>query len=164
MEEAQAVLSRSLNANPGNWFLHYALGDLWLLKKDIPSALQSFHRASSLNPNDVNLAINLAKRLEQAGLIRSRGTVSSCLQTGPPKACPSSMKRPGSSSRRPTPPTAKEMVVSFETRGEGANEKDTVGWYHFQTGDIKTAEFYIREALLLDPQNPTIRAHLLAPG
>jgi tetratricopeptide (TPR) repeat protein len=73
IEEAQSVLSRSINANPGNWFLHYAQGDLWLLKRDIPSALQSFQRAASLNPNDVNLALNLAKRLEQAGLTREAG-------------------------------------------------------------------------------------------
>jgi Flp pilus assembly protein TadD len=52
------------------------------------------------------------------------------------------------------------MVELLKARGEGANEKDTVGWYHFQIGDAKTAEFYIREALLLDPNNATIRGHL----
>ncbi len=51
------------------------------------------------------------------------------------------------------------MVDLLSVKGEGANEKDTVGWYYFNIGDLKNAEHFFREALLLDTGNAVIRAH-----
>ena len=55
---------------------------------------------------------------------------------------------------------AKPFIDTLRVKGEGAYEKDTVGWFFYKTKDFNSAEAYFREALQMDPDNNVIRGHL----
>jgi len=60
---------------------------------------------------------------------------------------------------------AKPLIELLRIKGEGAFEKDTVGWYYYRAGAYAEAANYLQEAVRLDPENNVIRAHwLLARG
>jgi tetratricopeptide (TPR) repeat protein len=160
-DEALEIVTKSLRKTSQDWFLYYVLGDLYFLKLDIKSASQNYNRAVALNPDDMNLAMNLAARYSQAGM--NREAEEQYLRAY--KWTPQNMPIVNEVAwyfidTKNAPQQAKEMIEILKFKGEGANEKDTVGWYYFNTGDFKSAEYYLREAILLDPGNAIIRAHL----
>ncbi|HAJ27959.1 MAG TPA: hypothetical protein DCG53_12085 [Syntrophus sp. (in: bacteria)] len=161
LDSAVELVSQSIKKRPNDWFLHYVLGDLYLLKRDVNSASQSYGRAAALNQGDVNMAMNLAIRYEQAGM--NREAEAQYLRAY--KMVPQNMPIVNEVAwyfidTRNSPLQAKEMVEILKNKGEGANEKDTVGWYYFNINDFKSAEYYLREALLLDAGNAVIRGHM----
>ena len=161
LDNAIDIVTSSIKKKPNDWFLHYVLGDLYLRKRDIKSASQSYGRATTLNPDDMNLAMNLASRYDQAGMTRE----AEAQYLSAYKRAPQNMPIVNEVAwyfidTRNSPQQAKEMVEILKMKGEGANEKDTVGWYYFNINDFKSAEYYLREALSLDAGNVTIRAHL----
>jgi len=161
LDNAVEIVSKSLKKKPNDWFLHYVLGDIYLLKRDLKSASQSYGHATTLNPDDLNLAMNLASRYDQAGMTRE----AEAQYLRAYKRAPQNMPILNEVAwyfidTRSSPQQAKEMVDILKIKGEGANEKDTVGWYYFNINDFKSAEYYLREALSLDAGNVTIRAHL----
>lgn len=159
-DEAQNILSGSLKTMPQNWYLHYVLGDLYLLKRDTRSAHTYFSRAAALNPDDLNLAMNLAARYDQAGMTREAEEQYLRAFAKAPNFMPIVNEVAWYYvETRNSPHQAKEMINLLKNKGEGANEKDTVGWYYFNIGDIKQSEYYLREAMTLDPANPIIRGH-----
>lgn len=161
LDNAVEIVSKGIKKKPNDWFLHYVLGDLYLLKRDVNSASQSYSRAASLNPDDMNLAMNLATRYNQAGMIRE----AEAQYLRAYKRAPQNMPIVNEVAwyfidTRNSPQQAKEMVEILKIKGEGANEKDTVGWYYFNINDFKSAEYYLREALSLDTGNSIIRGHM----
>jgi len=160
-DDAIDIVKKSIKKKQSDWFLHYILGDIFLLKRDLNSAAQSYERAAALNPDDVNLAMNLAARYERAGMTRE----AEAQYLRAYKRAPQNMPILNEVAwyfidTRNSPRQAKEIVEILKIKGEGANEKDTVGWYYFNINDFKSAEYYLREALSLDAGNATIRAHL----
>ncbi|MFA5180743.1 MAG: tetratricopeptide repeat protein [Syntrophales bacterium] len=161
LDNALELVSKSIKKRPNDWFLHYVLGDLYLLKRDVNSASQSYSRAAALNPGDVNLAMNLAARYDQAGMIREAEAQYLRAYKGAPQNMPVVNEVAWYFiDTRNSPQQAKEMVELLKNKGEGANEKDTVGWYYFNINDYRNAEYYLREALSLDTGNAIIRGHL----
>jgi len=161
LDNAIEIVSEIIKKKPNDWFLHYVRGDLYLLKRDVKSASQSYSRAASLNPDDVNLAVNLATRYEQAGMTRE----AEAQYMRAYKRAPQNMPIVNEVAwyfidTRNSPQQAKDMIDILRIKGEGANEKDTVGWYYFNINDFKSAEYYLREALSLDVGNSIIRGHL----
>jgi len=55
---------------------------------------------------------------------------------------------------------ARPFIDTLRVKGEGAYEKDTVGWFFYKTKDFNSAEAFFREALQMDPDNNVIRGHL----
>jgi tetratricopeptide (TPR) repeat protein len=55
---------------------------------------------------------------------------------------------------------ARPFIDTLRVKGEGAYEKDTVGWFFYKTKDFNLAEAFFREALQMDPDNNVIRGHL----
>ena len=160
MDEALDAVARASRKKPDNWFLHFVLGDLYLLKRDMKSATPHYQRAAALNPEDVNLALNLAARYTQTGLIQEAEEQYLNAYRKAPRSMPIVNEAAWFYiESKNQPRQAKEMVDLLSVKGEGANEKDTVGWYYFNIGDLKNAEHFFREALLLDPGNAVIRAH-----
>lgn len=160
LDDALEIVSKSVKKRPNEWYLHYVLGDLLLLKQDVNAASQSYSRAALLNPDDVNLAMNLAARYDHAGM--DREAEAQYLRAY--KRAPQNMPVVNEVAwyyidTRNSALQAKEMVEILKRDGEGANEKDTVGWYYFNIKDYKSAEYYLREALLLDAGNAVIRGH-----
>lgn len=159
--DAIDIVKKSIKKKPNDWFLHIILGDIYLLMRDLNTASQSYGRATALNPDDMNMVLNLAARCDRAGMTREAEE----LYLRAYKKAPQNMLILNEAAwyfidTRNSPHQAKEMVEILKTKGEGANEKDTVGWYYFNINDFKSAEYYLREALLLDKGNAIIRAHL----
>ena len=159
-DEALNVVSSNVKKLPQNWYLHFVLGDLYLLKRDTRSAHEQFSRAATLNPDDLNLAMNLATRYDQAGMAREAEEQYLRAYKKAPHLMPIVNEVAWYYiETRNSPQQAKGMIELLKSKGDGANEKDTVGWYYFNMGDIKQAEYYLREAMTLDPANPIIRGH-----
>jgi Flp pilus assembly protein TadD len=68
MDGAERVFRRALKMDPGNWLVLYNLGNVCLNTNRISEAIDLFARARQANPNDPDIAHNLAIARSRLGL------------------------------------------------------------------------------------------------
>jgi tetratricopeptide (TPR) repeat protein/transglutaminase-like putative cysteine protease len=144
--QAAPELDKATILSPENAELHVSLGRAYLNTGDQPKAIAAFEKAAALSPtppvwNDIafDLAENgfdLAKAQQYAEWA-VRATSAAIGKINLQHVTPGQMRE----------------VTSL------AACWDTLGWVHFQKGDLETAERYIRAAWLLD-QNGEMGDHL----
>jgi tetratricopeptide (TPR) repeat protein len=162
LDDAMSLVRQNLKLQRDSpWLMNLLLGDLYVLKKDVRSAADSYREVLQLRPHDVNLTFNIAMRYEQMNLGKEAETLYVAVQ----KQFPKNMLYVNHLAwfyidRVNEPQKAAKLVSILESEGEGGSAKDTIGWYYYRTGNIKSAEYYLREAALLDPDNVLVRAHL----
>ncbi|MCK9364897.1 MAG: tetratricopeptide repeat protein [Syntrophales bacterium] len=137
------------------------MGDIYALKKDSATAGESYRQALKARPDDVNFMINIAARYEKINLDKDAEDIYSQLQ----RRFPRNMLFANHLAWfyievKKEPERAAKLVALLESEGTGTGAKDTVGWYYYKTGDLKKAEYYLREAVAIDPENAVVRGHL----
>lgn len=160
LAEAVAVLRNALKKEPRNQWYLLTLGDLLLVRGELVEATEVLERAVKLNPQDVNLLINVGGRLEKINL-DNRAEEKYLMAYKQEKENPLVINQLAwfYVDKVKNFEKAKPFIEILRLKGEGAFEKDTVGWYYCQTGDYRAAEGFLREAVQLDPANHVIRAH-----
>jgi tetratricopeptide (TPR) repeat protein len=143
------------------WIVNLMLGDLYFLKKDFPSAADSYRQALKQHPADVNLMINVGVRYERMNL----GKEAESLYISAQKRFPQNMLFVNHLAwfyveNMNEPRKAAQLVSALESDAEGSAVKDTIGWYYYKIGDFKSSEYYLREAAILEPENVFVRGHL----
>jgi tetratricopeptide (TPR) repeat protein len=161
LDEAMDLVQKNLLKQPKAWSLHYLLGDIYFLKKDFKSATASYGQALSLNPNDVNMALNVGARYEKIGIdteteryyvdIRKKFRYNALVAN---QLAWFYIDRMG------TPLRAKDLVETLMAETNWPEMSDTIGWYYYKMGEFISAESYFRQALLLMPDHPETRARL----
>lgn len=161
LDEAFSFIHQSIKKRPDNWMMSIILGDLYLLKGDTRAAGESYQQASKRIPDDMNALLNIAVRYEQIGLVKEADMlfINNQHKFGQNLLFANQLAWIYIEKLN-TPQKAADLVGRLEREGEGANVKDTVGWYYCKIGDFNRAEYYLREALALDPEDLTIRGHL----
>jgi len=159
-DEASRVLEEGMKRIPQDGYLPLVAGDLELFKGDLEGAARMYARAEAAKETNPNHMINIAARY----VAMQRLTDAQRLYLKAVSLYPADIQITNEAAWffidiLKKPEMAKEMVEVLKKKGEGANEKDTIGWYYFLTGNEKTAEYYLREARELDPRNPIIQAH-----
>ncbi len=160
LKEAGVFLEGALKKEPRNQWYLITLGDLLLARGDVKEARSFFERAIELNPHDVNLLLNIGMRYEKINLdylaeelyLRAHGERKDSIVVINQLAWFYVDKVNDLKKARP-------WIETLRLKGEGAYEKDTIGWYYYKLGDYKAAEDLFREALEIDPNNHVIRAH-----
>ncbi len=162
LDDAMALVKQNMKPHQDSaWIMNLMLGDLCVLKKDLGSAKDSYSEALKLRPRDVNLMFNVAARLEQMNLDKEAEKLYVAIL----KQFPKNMFYANHLAwfyidRANEPQKAANLIGVLESDGEGAGVKDTIGWYYYKTGNLKSSEYYLREAIALDPENVLVRGHL----
>ncbi|MDD5168267.1 MAG: tetratricopeptide repeat protein [Syntrophales bacterium] len=162
-EEAIAAVLTQVKKSPRDWRLFFLLGDLYLANGNRPDALNSYQRALALNPDDVDLVLNLCSRYSRAGfhaemekmLISARAKQPANLLLTNQLAW-FYVETLGSLDK------AKPLVDILYRQAKDASALDTVGWYCYKVKDYKNAAYYLNEAIKLDPENRVLKQHLAA--
>ncbi len=159
-DEAAGILKSAMKKEPGNVQYPVMLGDLYLLKRNVSAAKELFEQALKMAPKDLNVLINIGSRYEKNSLDKE----AELLYLRAVELYPDNMIAVNHVawfySEKGVYAKARPFVDTLRVKGEGAYEKDTVGWFFYKTGDYSSAESYLREALQLDPDNNAIRGHL----
>jgi len=58
------------------------------------------------------------------------------------------------------PQKADDLIGYLKTVNQEPGIQDTIGWYYYKTGELKSAEHHLRGALKLEPQSGFVLAHL----
>jgi len=159
--DAISLLRKAIKRDPNNrWYL-LTLGDLLLAKGEIQEARDIYERLVASNPRDVNLLINVGGRYEKINLDKKAEELylKAYMEDKNNLVVINQLAWfytdvAGELNK------AKPFIDILHLKGEGAFEKDTVGWYYYRMGNYQTAERFFREALQLEPSNHAIRAHL----
>jgi len=160
-DEAAAVLRQAIKKDHKNVQYPIILGDLLLAQKNISGARESFQQALQLAPNDLNVLINIGSRYEKNSLDKDAEAIylkANGLYPG--KILIINQLAWFYTDTRGDLEKAKPFIDTLRVKGEGAYEKDTVGWFFYKARDYNSAEAYFREALQMDPDNNAIRGHL----
>ncbi|MCX7982650.1 MAG: tetratricopeptide repeat protein [Syntrophales bacterium] len=160
LDEAVSVLQGALKREPRNQWYLITLGDLLIARGNVTEATDIFDRAVKLNPKDINLLINIGGRFEKINLdkkaedlyVRAYGQDKENLVVLNQLAW-FYVEAVGDLEK------ARPYIEILRLKGEGAYEKDTIGWYYYKRDDFSSAEGFFREALHLDGANNVIRAH-----
>jgi len=161
MNEAVDIVQKSIRKRPKAWSLRYLLGDLYVLKKDFRAAVASYRDALALNPEDVNLALNVGARYEKNALDAETEKYYLELQSKlPNNTLVANQLAWFYIERMGAPPKAKALVELLMVEKERPELKDTIGWYYYKLGEFVNAENYFREALRLAPEHHETRARL----
>jgi cellulose synthase operon protein C len=161
IDDAIFLVKQNIKNDRDGWLMHLLLGDLSLLKKDLPAAADSYRQALKQRPDDINLLFNIAIRYEQMKLDREAEALYVTLQRRFPKNIYYINHLAWFYIDRTNEPhKATKLVNILESEGEGGGIKDTIGWYYYKIGDFKSAEYYLREAISLDLENALVRGHL----
>jgi tetratricopeptide (TPR) repeat protein len=160
-DEAAGVLRQAMKKDPRNVQYPVMLGDLLLAQKNISGAREAFQRALQLAPNDLNVLINIGSRYEKNSLdkdaeaiyLRADGLYPGNILIINQLAWFYTDTKGDLEKARP-------FIDTLRVKGEGAYEKDTVGWFLYKARDYSSAEVFFREALQMDPDNNIIRGHL----
>lgn len=136
-EEAAAELEKAISLDPENAALHVNLGQSYLNLKQNDKAIQAFDKAVELEPSPTvwnNVAYELS--VNRVHLERARQYAESAVAA--------------------TAAELRNVELSRVTMNDMrkisalASYWDTLGWIHFQNGDLDKAEKYVRAAWLLD--------------
>ena len=165
VDDAIKVLRAAMKKDPKNVEYHFILADLFLSKRDIAAARETFEQTLQLAPKDLNVLINIGGRYEKISLDKEAEAIYLTLS----KLYPDNIVVVNQlawfyTDKRGDLEKAKPFIETLRVKGEGAYEKDTVGWYLCKTGDYGSAETYLRDALHMDPENNIIRGHLAVWG
>jgi len=161
LNDAIAAVMIHVKQRPKDWRLHYLLGDLYLLKKAKDSALASYQRALTLNPDDINTVLNLSSRYAFNGLEKEAEKMLLRLQ----KKYPKNILIANQLSwlyieTMNAPEKAASLITLLESEAEEATVMDTVGWYYFKTGNLPYATYFLDQAAKLEPESRAISSHL----
>ncbi|MCX7982652.1 MAG: tetratricopeptide repeat protein [Syntrophales bacterium] len=160
LAEAEKVIEDAIKVKPDEGHLLLAAGDLQLLKGDQEKAVRIYTRAEAIPSQDPSFIINIAARYVAIGRkTEAQRAYLQAYQRFPTNIHVLNEVAWFFVDTLGQPDRATEIIEILKKRGEGANEKDTVGWYYYLKGNDKMAEYYIMEARKLDPQNPIIHAH-----
>ena len=160
-DEATRVLKNVIKKNPRNVQYPVMLGDILLAQKNIPAAQGAFQQALQLAPKDLNVLMNIGSRYAKNSLDKEAEAIYSKLyELYPDNLLVVNQIAWFYTDAKGDIGRARPYIETLRVRGEGAYEKDTVGWFFYKTKDYNTAEAYFREALQLDPDNNAIRGHL----
>ncbi|MFA5179782.1 MAG: tetratricopeptide repeat protein [Syntrophales bacterium] len=160
-DEAARVLKSEIAKAPKNVQYPLMLGDLFLVQKNVTAAKEAFQLAMKIAPNDLNLMLNIGGRYEINYLDKDAEDIYLKLQVlYPENILVVNQLAWFYTDIRGNFEKARPFVDTLRVKGEGAFEKDTVGWYLYRTRDYSSAEAYFREAIQMDPDNNVIRGHL----
>ncbi len=144
--QAASELDKATILSPENAELQVSLGRAYLNTGDEPKALAAFEKAAALSPTPLvwnDIAYNLAE--SKLDLDKAQQYAESAVRT--------TVAALGRIDLQHVTPGQLRQVTSI------AANWDTLGWVHFQKGDLDVAERYIRAAWLLD-QNGEMGDHL----
>jgi len=144
--QAASELDKATILAPENAELQVSLGRAYLNTGDEPKALAAFEKAAALSPTPLvwnDIAYNLAE--SKLDLDKAQQYAESAVRT--------TVAALGRIDLQHVTPGQLRQVTSI------AANWDTLGWVHFQKGDLDVAERYIRAAWLLD-QNGEMGDHL----
>ncbi|MGA8011081.1 MAG: DUF3857 domain-containing protein [Candidatus Acidiferrales bacterium] len=144
--QAASELDKATILSPENAELQVSLGRAYLNTGDEPKALAAFEKAAALSPTPLvwhDIAYNLAE--SKLDLDKAQQYAESAVRT--------TVAALGRIDLQHVTPGQLRLVTSI------AASWDTLGWVHFQKGDLDVAERYIRAAWLLD-QNGEMGDHL----
>ena len=144
--QAAPELDKATILSPENAELQVSLGRAYLNTGDEPKALAAFEKAAALSPTPLvwnDIAYNLAE--SKLDLDKAQQYAESAVRT--------TVAALGRIDLQHVTPGQLRQVTSI------AASWDTLGWVHFQKGDLDFAERYIRAAWLLD-QNGEMGDHL----
>lgn len=161
LDEATVVLRKAIKKDPRNVQYPVMLGDLLLAQKNISGAREAFQQALQLAPNDLNILINIGSRYEKNSLDKEAEAIYlRAYGLYPGHNLIVNQLAWFYADTKGDLEKAKPFIDTLRFKGEGAFEKDTVGWFFYKIKDFNTAEVYFREALHMDPDNNAIRGHL----
>ena len=160
-DDAAGVLRQAIKKDPKNVQYPVMLGDLLLAQKNIPGAREAFQQALQVAPNDLNVLINIGSRYEKNSLDKEAEAIYvKAVGLYPENILIINQLAWFYTDTKGDLEKAKPFIDTLRVKGEGAYEKDTVGWFFYKTHDYNSAEAYFREALQMDPDNNAIRGHL----
>jgi len=160
-DEAAGILRTAIKKDPKNVHYLVMLGDLLLAQKNISGAREAFQQALHAAPNDLNVLINIGSRYEKNSLDKEAESIYLKAEgLYPGNILIVNQLAWFYTDTRGDLEKAKPFIDTLRVKGEGAFEKDTVGWYFYKAGDYSSAEVFFREALHMDPDNNAIRGHL----
>ncbi|MDQ5985435.1 MAG: Beta-barrel assembly-enhancing protease [Syntrophus sp. SKADARSKE-3] len=160
-DDAIGVLKQSMKKDPRNIQYPVMLGDIYLARKNMSSARNAFETALHSAPKDLNVLINIGSRYEKNSLDKEAETLyTKTLSLYPDNLLIINHLAWFYTEAKGDIGKARPLIDTLRVRGEGAYEKDTVGWFFYKTRDYSSAEAYFREALQMDPDNNVIRGHL----
>jgi cellulose synthase operon protein C len=160
-DEAAVVLRKAMTKSPKNAQYPLMLGDLLLAQKNLTGAREAFQHALHVAPNDLNVLINIGGRYENNSLDKDAEAIYlRANQLYPGNMIVVNQLAWFYTDVKGDLGKAKPFIDTVRVKGEGAYEKDTVGWYLYKSRDFSSAEAYFREALQMDPDNNAIRGHL----
>lgn len=160
--QALEWLAKLAALQPNYWPAHYALGDLYLNRRDWEKSEASLKRTIELDP------LNEASYLRLLGIYREKKQHDQADAT----ARQMMAKMPSN------PLGFNEMAALLADRKEKLDEAltlakkalsmemkngyflDTLGWVHYQRGEFTQAETTLREAVAALPRHPEVRLHL----
>ena len=160
-DEAISVAMIQAQKRPNDWRIPFLLGDMYLLNANKPAALASYQRALSLNPDDVNLIMNLSSRYTRAGMKEESEKMLLMTYAKDPRNILIANQLAWLYIETYKAPERARNIVEFLR--QGAKESavlDTVGWYYYKTKDYRSASYYLTEASRLAPENRVIKEHL----
>jgi tetratricopeptide (TPR) repeat protein len=159
--EAVGVVRKAMKKSPANVQYPVMLGDLLWAQNNISGAREAFQQALQLAPNDLNVMINIGSRYEKISLDKE----AEAIYLKARDLYPGNMLIVNQlawyyTDTKGNLEKAKPFIDTLRVKGEGAYEKDTVGWFFYKSKDYSSAETYLREAIQMDPDNNLIRGHL----
>ena len=160
IDEAIAILNKAMKNNPKNVRYPMMIGEIHLAKKNIPLAKTYFEKALNIAPDDFNVLLGIGNAYENNSLDRDAEVIYYKIHKLYPQSIVVVNHLAWYYTERGDLEKAKPFIDTLRVKGEGAYEKDTIGWYLYKTKDYGSAEAYFRDALQSDPDNNAIRAHL----
>lgn len=161
LADAAGVLRRAIKKDKGTVPYQVMLGDVLLAQKNMKGARASFQKAMETAPDDIGVLIHVGRRYESNNLYAEAEATYLRAHAVSPENMPIVNQLAWFyTDSRGELDKARPFIETLRVKGEGAYEKDTVGWFYYHTRDYRSAEAFFREALQLDPENNAIRAHL----
>lgn len=160
VDEAIGVLTKVMKSNPKNVRYPMMIGEIHLTRKNISLANNYFQKAMQMAPNDFSVLMGIGNAYENNSLDKDAEAIYHKLYRLYPQSIVIINHLAWYYTERGELEKAKPLIDTLRVRGEGAFEKDTIGWYLYKTKEYSSAEAYFREALQLDPDNNAVRAHL----
>jgi tetratricopeptide (TPR) repeat protein len=160
-DDATGVLKKEIKKNPKTVQYSIMLGDLYLLQRNLSAAREAFGQALNLAPKDMNVLLNIAGRYENNSLDKEAEEIYlKLVRQYPDSVVVVNQLAWYYTDIRGDLEKARPFIETLRVKGEGAYEKDTVGWFFYKSRDYSSAEAFFREALQMDPDSNTIRGHL----
>jgi tetratricopeptide (TPR) repeat protein len=177
--QAAAAFRRQIEINPLDAAAHAALGEILLAEHEYPQAAQELDKATILSPENAELQVSLGQAYLNSGdqpkAVAAFDKAAALSPTAPvwndiafdladSKFDLDKAQQYAESAARATAAAFGRIDLQHVAIGQLREVTslaacwDTLGWVHFQKGDLEIAERYIRAAWLLD-QNGEMGDH-----